>query len=54
MSRSLADELEDAVKEQENLIKSEKLAGNVVKEEFHKGVLYGLRKAAVLLFLANN
>lgn len=46
MSISLADELENAIKEQESLIQSDKLAGNVVKEEFHKGVLYGLRKVA--------
>ncbi len=35
----------ELIKEQQGLIAVEKLGGNVVKEEFHKGAMFGLRLA---------
>lgn len=35
----------EAMEEQQTLIAAEKLGGNIVKEEFHKGALFGLRVA---------
>ena len=34
---------ESVIKQQESMLASENLAGNVVKAEFHKGALYALR-----------
>jgi hypothetical protein len=42
-------ELELAIFEQETLIAAERLSGNIVKEEFHKGALFGLRLAQSLM-----
>ena len=36
-------ELEEIIEEQIMLMNTEKLAGNVVKEQFHKGVLFGIK-----------
>jgi hypothetical protein len=38
-------EITEVMRQQQNLIASEKLGGNIVKEEFHKGALFGLRIA---------
>jgi len=35
----------ELIDEQEGFIASEKLGGNIVKQEFHKGALFGLRLA---------
>ena len=45
----ITSEYVSAVREQEHLIASEKLGGNIVKEEFHKGALFGLKLAAQVL-----
>ena len=37
------------IKEQEGFIAVERLAGNIVKEEFHKGAIFGLRLAESLV-----
>jgi hypothetical protein len=42
-------ELENAISEQFNFIASERLGGNIVKLEFHKGALFGLRLAERLI-----
>src|SRR5574343_953961 len=39
----------ELIKEQQGLIAVEKLGGNVVKEEFHKGAMFGLRLAEGLV-----
>jgi len=36
-------EVEEAIDEQAMLKQSEKVAGNIVKEEFHKGALFGIK-----------
>jgi len=42
-------ELENAISEQFTFISSETLGGNIVKLEFHKGALFGLRLAERLI-----
>lgn len=39
----ILDVINDLIKEQESIQASEKLGGNIVKEEFHKGALFILR-----------
>ena len=46
-------ELEKVIAEQHMLIKSEILAGNVVKEEFHRGTLFGIELTLSVLDLDN-
>ena len=42
-------EIENIIKEREGLIAAEKLGGNVVKENFHRGVLMGITIAKSIL-----
>jgi len=51
LDKKTEDELEEAIAEQNTLRSIEVLAGNVVKEEFHKGALFGIRLALGVLGL---
>jgi len=42
-------ELVSAIEEQHNMKLVEKLAGNTVKEEFHKGALFGMKPALSIM-----
>ena len=42
-------ELTDSIEQQQQFIAVEKLAGNIVKEEFHKGALFGLGLAISII-----
>ena len=37
------------IEEQSAMLAAEKLAGNIVKQEFHKGALFGMRQALLVL-----
>lgn len=43
LSNDIETEIIDALNQQQMLLQAEKIAGNVVKEEFHKGVVFGIR-----------
>jgi len=43
MNEAIERELKAAIEEQHLMMLSEKVAGNVVKEEFHKGALFGIK-----------
>jgi len=45
--------IKEAIAEQHMLIKSEILAGNVVKEKFHRGTLFGIELTLSILDLDN-
>ena len=49
MTENKETKLDELIKEQENLILIERHAGNVVKEELHKGIIIGLRIANIEL-----
>jgi hypothetical protein len=49
VTKSTLDKLSEIMREQQDFVASEKLAGNVVKEEFHKGALFGLHMAREVL-----
>ena len=42
-------ELEKIIAAQHMLRQSEKFAGNIVKEEFHKGALFGIKLTLLIL-----
>lgn len=49
INQKALNELKDSMEECEAMIASEKLGGNVVKEEFWKGKLCGLRAASLIV-----
>jgi len=44
--------IKEAIAEQHMLRKSESLAGNTVKEQFHKGALFGIKLTLLIIEVA--